>query len=86
MIAELVGEVGPLWHEEHLARLAARPRWRAGGVGAKHTFVFVDRLPATLVCLRHGTTHDVPACWFGVDRSTITHAIGEVRPLLAQQG
>nr|WP_272264124.1 transposase [Streptomyces xanthophaeus] len=38
---------------------------------------------ATLVHLRHGATHDVLGCWFGVDRSTITRAIGEVRPLLA---
>ncbi|WP_308188116.1 transposase family protein [Streptomyces sp. DH7] len=30
--------------------------------------------------LRHATTHDVLACWFGVDHSTITRAIGEVRP------
>ncbi|MFF3313665.1 transposase family protein [Streptomyces sp. NPDC002952] len=36
--------------------------------------------------LRHGATHDVLACWFGVDRSTITRAIGEVRPLLAERG
>ncbi|MEV4442813.1 transposase family protein [Streptomyces sp. NPDC049577] len=36
--------------------------------------------------LRHGTTHDVLACWLGVDRSTITRAIGEVRPLLAERG
>ena len=36
--------------------------------------------------MRHGTAYDVPACWFGVDRSTITRAIGEVRPLLAQRG
>jgi hypothetical protein len=43
-------------------------------------------LLATLVSLRHGTTHDVLACWFGVDRSTITRAVGEVRPLLAQRG
>ncbi|MFD3826298.1 transposase family protein [Streptomyces sp. NPDC058625] len=28
----------------------------------------------------------MPACWFGVDRSTITRAIGEVRPLLAERG
>ncbi|WP_445078639.1 transposase family protein [Streptomyces hayashii] len=28
---------------------------------------------------RHGTTHDVLACWFGVDRSTIARAVGEVR-------
>ncbi|MFB7116225.1 transposase family protein [Streptomyces sp. NPDC056190] len=31
--------------------------------------MFVDRLLATLVRLRHGSTHDVLACWFGVDRS-----------------
>ncbi|MFJ9753246.1 helix-turn-helix domain-containing protein [Streptomyces chartreusis] len=86
MIAELVAEVGPLWHEQHQARLTARLRRRAVGAGARHKFVFVDRLLATLVSLRHGTTHDVLACWFGVDRSTITRAIGEVRPLLAQRG
>ncbi|MEU8952115.1 transposase family protein [Streptomyces sp. NPDC048489] len=56
------------------------------GGGAKHQLVFVDRLLATLVHLRHGATHDVLACWFSVDRSTITRAIGEVRPLLAERG
>ncbi|MFJ2734501.1 transposase family protein [Streptomyces sp. NPDC087317] len=34
------------------------------GAGAKHQLVFVDRLLATLVYLRHGTTHDVLACWW----------------------
>ncbi|WP_307818523.1 transposase family protein [Streptomyces sp. MBT62] len=48
--------------------------------------MFVDWLLATLIHLRHGATHDVLACWFGVDRSTITRAIGEVRPLLAMRG
>ncbi|MFD9099435.1 transposase family protein [Streptomyces collinus] len=86
VIAELVTEIGPLWHERHQARLASRQRKRAVGAGAKHRLVFVDRLLATLVHLRHGTTHDVLACWFGVDRSTSTRAIGEVRPLLAERG
>ncbi|MFC5639738.1 helix-turn-helix domain-containing protein, partial [Streptomyces bullii] len=86
VIAELVAEVGPLWHERHNAKLVSRRRKRAVGAGAKHRLVFVDRLLATLVHLRHGTTHDVLACWFGVDRSTITRAIGEVRPLLAERG
>ncbi|MFJ9983963.1 transposase family protein [Streptomyces globisporus] len=36
--------------------------------------------------LRHATTHDVLACRFGVDHSTLTRAIGEVRPLLAERG
>lgn len=56
------------------------------GAGTKHKLVFIDRLLATLVNLRHGATHGVLACWFGVDRSTITRAIGEVRPLLAERG
>ncbi|WP_217135105.1 transposase family protein [Streptomyces sp. AC558_RSS880] len=86
VIAELVAEIGPLWHERHQAVLTSRPRRRAVGAGAKHKLVFVDRLLATLVHLRHGATHDVLACWFGVDRSTITRAIGEVRPLLAERG
>nr|WP_206312356.1 transposase family protein [Streptomyces sp. 196(2019)] len=86
VIAELVEEIGPLWQERHQARLTSRPRKRAVGAGAKHRLVFVDRLLATLVHLRHGGTHDVLACWFGVDRSTITRAVGEVRPLLAERG
>nr|WP_260611315.1 transposase [Streptomyces sp. WAC04770] len=86
VIAELVEEIGPLWQERHQARLTSRPRKRAVGAGAKHRLVFVDRLLATLVHLRHGATHDVLACWFGVDRSTITRAVGEVRPLLAERG
>ncbi|MFG2840868.1 transposase family protein [Streptomyces zaomyceticus] len=76
----------PLWHERHQAKLTSRPWKRAVGAGAKHRLVFVDRLLATLVHLRHGVTHDVLACWFGVDRSTITRAIGEMRPLLAERG
>ncbi|MEV5432565.1 transposase family protein [Streptomyces sp. NPDC052701] len=86
VIAELVAELGPLWHERHQARLASKPRKRAIGAGAKHRLVFVDRLLATLVHLRHGAAHDVLACWFGVERSTITRAIAEVRPLLAERG
>ncbi|MEU6657542.1 transposase family protein [Streptomyces sp. NPDC046821] len=86
VIAELVAEIGPLWHERHQTTLAARPRRRAVGAGAKHKLVFADRLLATLVHLRHGATHDVLACWFNVDRSTITRAIGEIRPLLAERG
>ncbi|MET9193898.1 transposase family protein [Streptomyces olivaceus] len=86
VIAELIAEIGPMWHERHQAVLTSRPRRRAVGAGAKYKLVFVDRLLATLVHLRHGATHDVLACWFGVDRSTITRAIGEVRPLLAIRG
>ncbi len=86
VLAELVAEVGPRWQARQDARLADRPRRRAVGAGARHRLVFIDRLLATLVHLRHGVTHDVLACWFGVSRSTITRAVGEVRPLLAERG
>jgi hypothetical protein len=86
VIAELVGEIGLLRYGCHQARLASRPRRRAVGAGAKHQLVFVDRLLATLVHLSHGANHDVLVCWFGVDRSTITRAINEVQPLLAERG
>lgn len=67
VIAELVAEIGPLWHERHQAALKSLPRRRAVGAGAKYKLVFVDLLLATLVNLRHGAMHDVLACWFGVD-------------------
>ncbi|WP_285509853.1 transposase family protein, partial [Actinokineospora sp. NBRC 105648] len=72
VIADLVAEVGPVWQARQDARRVARPRVRAVGAGARYRLVFIDRLLATLVHLRHGVTHDVLAAWFGVDRSTIT--------------
>jgi hypothetical protein len=86
VLAELVVELGPRRQACQDARLADRPRQRAVGAGARHRPVFIDRLLATLVHLRHGVTHDVLACWFRVSRSTITRAIGELRPLLAERG
>ncbi|WP_224228349.1 helix-turn-helix domain-containing protein [Streptomyces olivaceus] len=46
--------------------------------------MFIDRLLATLVHLRHGTTHDVLACWFGVDCSTITRAVTSSRDVMTR--
>ncbi|MFD9099225.1 transposase family protein [Streptomyces collinus] len=41
---------------------------------------------ATLIHLRHALPHAVPGLLFGVDRSTITRTITEVRTLLAERG
>jgi hypothetical protein len=46
----------------------------------------VDRLILTLAHLRLGMPHDALAVAFNVDRSTVTRAIGQVRPLLAGRG
>ncbi|ALC18724.1 helix-turn-helix domain-containing protein [Streptomyces pristinaespiralis] len=54
--------------------------------GARHQLVFIDRLLATLIHLRHDLSHSVLGLLFGVDRSTVTRAIAEVRELLAERG
>ncbi|GGK30043.1 transposase [Streptomyces camponoticapitis] len=41
---------------------------------------------ATLIHLRHDLPHAVLALLYGVDRSTVTRAVGELRPLLASRG
>jgi DDE superfamily endonuclease len=83
VLAELVAELGPRWQACRDTRRANRPRRQAVGAGAQHRLVFVDRLLPTLVYLRYGITRDVLDCQFGVSRSTISRAVGEVRPLLA---
>lgn len=61
-------------------------RKRATGAGARHQLVFVDRLVLTPIHLRRDLPHAVLAVLFGVDRSTVTRPVGEVRRLLAQRG
>jgi hypothetical protein len=86
VIAELVAEIGPVWQARQDARRGREDHGNGPLVRAKYKLVFVDRLLATLVHLRHAATHDVLAGWFRVDRSTITRAISEIRPLLADRG
>ncbi|MEV5476890.1 transposase family protein [Streptomyces sp. NPDC003328] len=61
-------------------------RRRAEGGGRKPKLVFLDRLLVTLVHLRHQLPHMVLAELFEVDRSTVSAAIRQVRPLLAARG
>ena len=48
--------------------------------------MFTDRVIATLVILRFQLPHAALALFYGVDRSTITRAVHEIRPLLAARG
>ncbi|MGW8881628.1 helix-turn-helix domain-containing protein [Streptomyces mirabilis] len=68
----------------HEARGGARKR--EAGAGARYRLVFVDRLVATLIHLRHDVPHAALGLLFGVDRSTITRAIGGIRGLPAERG
>lgn len=53
---------------------------------SRDQLVFIDRLVATLIHLRRDLPHSVPGLVFGVDRSTATCAITEIRTLLAERG
>lgn len=88
-LACLVAELAGPWQavvqgRRHEARGGVRKR--EAGAGARPRLVFVDRPVATLIHLRHDLPHSVLALLFGVDRSTITRAVGEIGRLLAERG
>lgn len=85
LIAELAGP----WLAQQESRLRDRrghQRKRAAGAGPGHDLVLTDRIIATLVILRFQLPHAALAVLYGVDRSTITRAVHEIRPLLAARG
>ncbi len=70
-------------------RLRARrghDRKRASGAGPDHNLPFTDRVIVTLAYLRFQLPHAALAELYRVDRSTVSRAIGEIRPLLAARG
>ncbi|MER5399867.1 transposase family protein [Streptomyces sp. NPDC002599] len=88
-LASLVEELARPWAaaaEGRRGRVRGGVRRRAPGAGAQYRLVFVDRLVVTLIHLRHDLPHAVLGVLFGVDRSTVTRAVGEVRRLLAERG
>lgn len=88
-VGELFAELAGPWEAARRSALrAARggPRRRAKGAGRKPKLVFFDRLLVTLVHLRHQLPHAVLAELFAVDRSTVSEAIRQVRPLLGARG
>jgi DDE superfamily endonuclease/Helix-turn-helix of DDE superfamily endonuclease len=88
-LGALIEELAPLWLAQQESRLRARrgrDRLRAEGAGPGHGLPFADRVIATLVVLRFQLPHAALAVFYGVHRSTITRAVGEIRPLLAARG
>jgi len=86
---ELLEELVPRWQAARESALRERrggERRRAAGAGPSRKLAFVDRLLVTLVHLRLGLPHAALAQLYGVDRSTVSGAIREVRPLLASRG
>ena len=88
-LGKLIEELAQPWlaqQESQLRDRRGRDRLRAAGAGPGHELVFADRVIATLVILRFQIPHAALAVFYGVDRSAITRAVGEVRPLLAARG
>src|SRR5829696_8615514 len=85
-LGDLIAEFAGPWTAQHQATLARRRghgRRRAAGAGPKPRLAFCDRVLVTLVVLRLQLPHQALAVLYGVDRSSITRAVHQVRPLLA---
>jgi hypothetical protein len=88
-LGKLIEELAQPWLDQQESRLRERrggERRRAAGAGPKHDLPFTDRVIVTLVILRFQLPHGALALFYQVDRATITRAVGEIRPLLAQRG
>lgn len=88
-LGRLIAGLADAWMAAEEARLLERrghERLRAPGAGPDHDLPFTDRVIVTLVHLRFQLPHAALAEFYRVDRSTVTRAIREVRPLLAARG
>jgi len=89
-LGKLIAELAGPWAAQQESRLrerrGGRDRLRAEGAGPNRELPFTDRVIATLVVLRFQLPHAALALLYGVDRSTITRAVQEIRPLLAARG
>lgn len=88
-LGKLIAELAGPWvagQESQLRERRGHDRQRAAGAGPDHQLVFTDRVVATLVILRFQLPHAALALFYEVDRSTITRAVHEIRPLLAARG
>ena len=88
-LGKLIADLSGAWTAAEESRLRERrghERMRAPGAGPDHDLPFVDRVIVTLVYLRFQLPHAALAELYRVDRSTISRAVGEIRPLLAARG
>jgi hypothetical protein len=88
-LSALIAEMAAPWaasEEDRLLERRGHERERAAGAGPDHDLPFTDRVIATLVHLRMQLPHKALAVIYGVDRSTVTRAVREIRPLLAARG
>ncbi|MCW2931547.1 MAG: hypothetical protein JWM19_2509 [Actinomycetia bacterium] len=88
-LGRLIADLAGAWTAAEESRLRERrghDRMRAPGAGPGRDLPFTDRVIVTLVHLRFQLPHAVLAALYRMDRSTVTRAVREIRPLLAARG
>jgi hypothetical protein len=85
LVDQLTSELDGLREQGRLQQRGGE-RIRARGVGAKDKLTTADRVLATVLYLRKLGTRDLLAQLFGVNGSTLTRAVHQVQPLLAERG
>jgi hypothetical protein len=88
-LGQVVAELAPLWlarRDSALSQRRGRDRLCAEDAGRRQDLVSPDPVPVTLAVLRLQVPHAALAVMCAVDRSTVTRAVREIRPLLAGRG
>jgi hypothetical protein len=85
LVDQLSQELDEL-REHGRSRQRGGDRIRARGAGAKDKLTIADRVLATVLYLRKLGTRDLITQLFGVNGSTITRAVQQVKPLLTKHG
>ncbi|MEU3381383.1 ISAzo13 family transposase [Streptomyces caelestis] len=85
LVDQLVAKLDELREQGRLQQRGGE-RIRARGAGAKDRLTTADRVLATVLYLRKLGTRDLLAQLFGVNGSTLTRAVRQVQPLLAEHG
>lgn len=86
LVAELAGPFRAAREGRLYRRRGGRQRRRYPGAGHPETLTLRDRVLVTLAWLRLALPHQALALWYGVDRSTISAAVRQITPLLANRG
>ena len=86
LVAELAAPFQAAREGRLYQRRGRRQRRRYPGAGHPETLTLRDRVLVTLAWLRLAMPHQALAVWYGVDRSTISSAVRQITPLLANRG
>jgi hypothetical protein len=86
LVGELAGPYDAAREGRLYRRRGGRTRRRYPGAGRRVVLTLRDRVLVTLAWLRLALPHQALAVLYGMDRSTISAAVRQVTPLLANRG